>query len=107
VITKIDVEGGSGNIPSGPMQFKNDWCGVFLRGDDLIGIEIELTTPGPRWIKVNRLLEFIKEAHSESGAKMTPESFIRRLKQEAEDQIDPYQFAGTILNLLEEYKGEI
>ena len=38
MITKIDVEGGSGNIPSGPMQFKNDWCGVFLRGDDLIEI---------------------------------------------------------------------
>lgn len=36
MITKIPIEGGSGKIKSGAMQFKNDWPGLFLRGDDCI-----------------------------------------------------------------------
>ena len=31
--TKIPLPGGSGVVPSGAMQFENDWPGLFLRGD--------------------------------------------------------------------------
>jgi len=39
--------------------------------------------------------------------KIDVESFVRELKQEAEEQIDPYQFAGSVMDLLKEYEGEI
>jgi hypothetical protein len=42
MITKIDVDGNSGKCPSGPMQFRGDWCGVFLRGDSLEGLLREI-----------------------------------------------------------------
>lgn len=29
----IPIEGGSANIESGPICFKNDWPGIFIRGD--------------------------------------------------------------------------
>ena len=32
-ITKIPVQGGSGRIPTGAIQFEGDWPGFFLRGD--------------------------------------------------------------------------
>ena len=32
-ITHIPVPGGSGRAPTGAMQFRDDWPGLFLRGD--------------------------------------------------------------------------
>lgn len=36
--TQIPIEGGSGLIPSGAMQFENDWPGLFLRGDNAVTV---------------------------------------------------------------------
>ena len=35
-ITQIPIPGGSGLVPTGAMQFQNDWPGLFLRGDKAI-----------------------------------------------------------------------
>ena len=35
-IIKIPVPGGSGELPSGTIQFQDDWPGLFIRGDDCI-----------------------------------------------------------------------
>ena len=35
-IIQIPVSGGSGKVPSGAIQFKDDWPGLFIRGDDCI-----------------------------------------------------------------------
>jgi hypothetical protein len=35
--THIPFEGGSGVVPTGAVQFKNDWPGLFIRGDTAIG----------------------------------------------------------------------
>jgi hypothetical protein len=32
-ITQIPFPGGSGNVPTGALQFQNDWPGLFIRGD--------------------------------------------------------------------------
>lgn len=37
-ITQVAVPGGSGVIPTGALQFKQDWPGLFIRGDDAIGV---------------------------------------------------------------------
>jgi hypothetical protein len=37
-ITKIPFPGSSGETPSGAMQFKNDWPGLFIRGDDAVSL---------------------------------------------------------------------
>lgn len=37
-ITQIPFPGGSGRMPSGAIQFENDWPGLFLRGDDAIAL---------------------------------------------------------------------
>ena len=41
-ITQIPIEGGSGKVPTGAMQFEDDWPGLFLRGDDAISIMGEI-----------------------------------------------------------------
>ncbi|MFQ5631707.1 MAG: hypothetical protein ACE5I1_23290 [bacterium] len=41
-ITQIAMQGGSGNIPTDAMQFKDDWPGLFVRGDDALAMFIEL-----------------------------------------------------------------
>src|SRR5688500_3052313 len=33
-VTQIPLPGGSGRVPTGAMQFRDDWPGLFLRGDD-------------------------------------------------------------------------
>lgn len=38
----IPVEGSSGQYPSGPVAFLNDWPGLWLRGDDSIMLYIHL-----------------------------------------------------------------
>ncbi len=42
-ITHIPIEGGSGKIRTGAMQFEGDWPGLFIRGDDCIQLLHELT----------------------------------------------------------------
>ena len=37
-ITQIPFPGGSGNVPTGAMQFQDDWPGLFLRGDNTIAV---------------------------------------------------------------------
>ena len=37
-ITQIPVPGSSGQTPTGAMQFKDDWPGLFIRGDSAIPI---------------------------------------------------------------------
>jgi hypothetical protein len=37
-ITQIPLAGGSGRIPTGALQFQDDWPGLFLRGDDAIAL---------------------------------------------------------------------
>jgi hypothetical protein len=33
-ITQIPIPGDSGRTPTGAMQFRDDWPGLFLRGDN-------------------------------------------------------------------------
>jgi hypothetical protein len=35
-ITQIPLPGNSGDTPTGAMQFRDDWPGLFVRGDDAI-----------------------------------------------------------------------
>lgn len=35
-ITQVPIEGGSGLTPTGALQFRNDWPGLFLRGDKAV-----------------------------------------------------------------------
>jgi hypothetical protein len=35
-ITQIPFPGGSGQVPTGAIQFRDDWPGLFLRGDSAI-----------------------------------------------------------------------
>jgi hypothetical protein len=35
-ITQIPFPGGSGQIPTGAIQFQDDWPGLFVRGDTAI-----------------------------------------------------------------------
>jgi hypothetical protein len=35
-ITQIPIEGGSGAVSTGALRFKNDWPGLFIRGDDAV-----------------------------------------------------------------------
>jgi len=37
-ITQIPFPGGSARVPTGAVQFQDDWPGLFLRGDDAIGL---------------------------------------------------------------------
>jgi hypothetical protein len=37
-ITKIPFPGGSGQTPTGAMQFQHDWPGLFIRGDNAVSL---------------------------------------------------------------------
>ncbi len=37
-ITQIPLPGSSGRTPTGAIQFQDDWPGLFVRGDDAIGL---------------------------------------------------------------------
>ena len=39
---QVPVEGGSSSYPSGAIQFRNDWPGLFIRGDDALALLFEL-----------------------------------------------------------------
>jgi hypothetical protein len=41
-ITQIPLPGGSGRIPTGAMQFQDDWPGLFIRGDDAIVLMVRI-----------------------------------------------------------------
>jgi hypothetical protein len=36
LITRIPLHGGSGAVPTGALQFQDDWPVLFVRGDDAI-----------------------------------------------------------------------
>jgi hypothetical protein len=38
IITQIPLPGGSGLIPTGAMQFQDDWPGLFIRGDNCMAL---------------------------------------------------------------------
>ncbi len=70
-ITHIPIEGGSGRIRTGAMEFENDWPGLFIRGDDCIALLGELKElkkiAGHHWggsffpFKCDRIIEIISE----------------------------------------------
>lgn len=41
-VFQVPLPGGSGNVPSGAMQFRDDWPGLFLRGDTAIVIGLAI-----------------------------------------------------------------
>ena len=41
-ITQFPVAGGSGRVPTGALQFRDDWPGLFLRGDDAICVMLSI-----------------------------------------------------------------
>ena len=41
-ITQIPVAGSSGRVPTGALQFRDDWPGLFVRGDDAIGLMLSI-----------------------------------------------------------------
>jgi len=49
-MTEIDLPGGSGKVPTGPMRFRGDWPGIFVRGDEALGmariLHVIVATPG-------------------------------------------------------------
>ncbi len=38
MVKQIPFPGGSGNVPTGAIQFQDDWPGLFLRGDTAISL---------------------------------------------------------------------
>lgn len=59
---QIPIPGNSGDMPTGAIQFRNDWPGLFVRGDDCMMLYGELrelgqSTPLPR--KLLEVLEII------------------------------------------------
>ena len=41
-ITQISLPGGSGRVPTGAVQFEDDWPGLFLRGDGAIALRCQI-----------------------------------------------------------------
>jgi hypothetical protein len=41
-ITPIDFPGGSGRVPTGAIQFRDDWPGLFIRGDDATSLMVNI-----------------------------------------------------------------
>ena len=69
---QIPFPGGSGRIPTGAMQFADDWAGIFVRGDDAIHLafsirqlqdrlsssnEMEVAFPLHRLVKFAEIIE--------------------------------------------------
>lgn len=42
-IVEIPMPGGSGRVPTGAIQFRDDWPGLFVRGDDAIVLSLDLS----------------------------------------------------------------
>ena len=65
-ITHVPVEGGSGRVPTGAMQFRNDWPGLFVRGDAAIPIanairRIEKHLVGSEDLELVSSMRFLRE----------------------------------------------
>lgn len=45
-VTKIPLPGGSDRVPTGAMQFENDWPGLFIRGDNAVVVKTRI-----RWLE--------------------------------------------------------
>jgi len=43
-ILQIPLPGGSGDAPTGAVQFQNDWPGLFVRGDHAIRLRTAIRT---------------------------------------------------------------
>ena len=41
-VTQIPVPGGSGQVPTGAIQFQDDWPGLFLRGDSAVPLGVTI-----------------------------------------------------------------
>jgi hypothetical protein len=41
-ITQIPFPGGSGQTPTGAMQFQDDWPGLFIRGDTAVSLHANI-----------------------------------------------------------------
>ncbi len=41
-ITQITIEGVPSRVPTGAIQFNNDWPGLFVRGDTAFALMLEL-----------------------------------------------------------------
>ena len=41
-ITQIPFIGGSGRVPTGALQFQDDWPGLFVRGDEAISLKCNI-----------------------------------------------------------------
>ena len=41
-LTNIPLPGGSGIVPSGALQFQDDWPGLFIRGDEALGVGLHI-----------------------------------------------------------------
>ncbi len=53
-IVNIPQQGGSGKIPTGAIKFKDDWPGLYIRGDFSIFLKKEL----------DEVLEFLRDNNS-------------------------------------------
>ena len=47
-VTKIPLPGGSGRVPTGAMQFLDDWPGLYLRGDAAVTLMSRIRTLAER-----------------------------------------------------------
>jgi hypothetical protein len=41
-VLQVPIEGSSGKYSSGPLAFKNDWPGLWMRGDTCVYLKVEL-----------------------------------------------------------------
>ena len=50
-------------VETGPVQFGDDWPGVFIRGDDAFGLVMQLKQPITREWTMDHLLRLLDSAH--------------------------------------------
>jgi hypothetical protein len=60
-VQRIPFPGSSGERPSGPMQFDDDWPGLFIRGDDCIRLVDDLERLQKRGVELGWALENLIE----------------------------------------------
>jgi len=57
-ITNIPIPGSSGGTPTGALQFRDDWPGLFLRGDSAIPVAVRLHRSRIRMLSAARSAQF-------------------------------------------------
>ena len=75
--TKIPFPGGSGSVPSGPMQFQEDWPGLFVRGDDAIGLGLD----------IRHVIEVLKEKKVDDERLWLPLSRLKKMSEVIEQGV--------------------